>query len=737
MNKLFPLVLGLMLPVFGALAADDFTDQAVEFCKSKGGSYSMGSMVEEGDKYCRQVTCKKTTASDGRLQIPEGEKGPEANVEATKRVCVAKSVVDGNFNSSGTGNSAGANSGSNSGTNSGSNSGSGSGATASGANSGSGSGTNVSGSSDGAIYCEEVEGEGRIVPGGLCYNECKSKRTGFLGLGGRKEGFERKECVECLLKYPGVYRVKREFLPKDSNGKVIGDTSVDLGRGVTVKTGVIICKDSTGKVVSVNGSACPPGMTIQVSGGAVSGSGNGSGTVIVSGGAVGGVAGGVGGNVQLPAYCNSTSRKDIEKCQEWMQQNRRFLCSSSGNPSYCMGGADIEISSRYDTSNCVNCQAGSRGKQSTLSGIAEIVGAIAPVASVGLGAYFGYKSNQAWAGAATAGFEQCRLDHNNYYQYLSANELPGLSPAQQAAMNCNGFGLGGYAGLGAGGLGGLYGAGYTPGFVGGMMGPYGGYNPYGMGGMVGGYVGGAIGGIGITGGMGMVGGYPGGMVGGAVAGGYVAGGYPGGMVGGGYPGGMAGGLVNGISIAGGFNGGGYPGGMVGGAVAGGYIGGYNGGFNGGFQGGYPGGMAGGMVNGISVAGGFNGGFQGGFQGGMAGGYMAGGYTPGGYAGGYMAGGFNGGFQGGYVSGGYAAGGFQGGYAGGGMAGGFDMAASQQAANYDRIMQQQGTSFQMGMGGMGGYGGGFGSAGYYPSNVGVSLGGSFGIGGGFGGGYGGW
>jgi F-type H+-transporting ATPase subunit beta len=29
MNKLFPLVLGLMLPIFGALAADDFTDPAV------------------------------------------------------------------------------------------------------------------------------------------------------------------------------------------------------------------------------------------------------------------------------------------------------------------------------------------------------------------------------------------------------------------------------------------------------------------------------------------------------------------------------------------------------------------------------------------------------------------------------------------------------------------------------------------------------------------------------------
>ena len=748
MNKFIPLFLGLMFPLAGALA-DSFTDEAVEFCRSKGGSYSMGSMVEEGDKYCRQVTCRKTNSD--KYVINETDKGPEANVEAVKRVCIAKSIVDGNFDTKGAGNGTASGSGNGNGSGSGTASGSGNGndsgsGSASGSGNGNGSG---SASGSGAITCEELEGEGRIQPGGLCYEECRPKRSWYtLGLT-KKEGFERKSCVECLLRYPGVYKVKREYLPTDGNGKIVGDRSVDLGKGVTIKTGTIVCRDAKGNIVSITGTACPTGMTVYSGGGVASGVGAG-GTVVIAGGVAGGVGagGGAGGNVQLPSYCHSTKQKDIEKCQEWMQANKRFLCASSANPSLCMGGADVDIMSRYDSTNCVNCGPGSRGRQSTLSGIAEIVGAIAPPLAMFGSAYVGAKayqrSNEAWAGAAAVGFEQCQLDHNNYYQYLAANQLPGLNPAQQQAMGCNGFGLGGYAGLQNPGLGGWYGAGYTPGFMGGMMGPYGGYNPYGMGGMIGGSLGGAIGGIGMAGGYasGYAGGYPGGMVGGLAAGGYVAGGYPGGMAGGGYPGGMVGGLVNGISLAGGFNGGmagGYPGGYAGGfagGMAGGYpggmAGGYPGGYAGGMAGGYPGGMAGGLVGGISIAGGYNGGgyaggFAGGFNGGYAGGYMAGGYTPGGYAGGYMAGGFNGGYAGGYVGG--MAGGYAGGYAGG-MAGGYDFSASQQAANYDRMMQVQGTQFQAGMGGMGGYGG-FGSAGYYPANAGFTLGGSIGFGGGVG------
>lgn len=751
MNKFIPLFLGLMFPLTGAFA-DTFTDEAVEFCRSKGGSYSMGSMVEEGENYCRQVICKKTNSD--KYELKEGDKGPEANVEATKRVCVKKSVVDGNFDTAGSGNSSG--SGSTSGSAGGATSGSGStgGATSGsgstgGATSGSGSAggaTSGSGSGSGdAYYCEELEGEGRILPGSLCYNECKPKRDWKTLWTQKKSGFERASCVECLLKYPGVYRVKREFLPVGKDGRIIGDVSVDLGRGVTVKTGVIVCKDSKGNIVNVNGTSCPTGTTI-VTGGAGSGSG---GTLVIGGGAVGGAVGGsgagvggsigiggsVGGGVQLPAYCHSTKQKDIDKCSAWMQANKRFLCSSSGNPSLCMGSEYNEISARYDTQNCVNCGVGSR-QQSTLSGIAEIVGAIAPPLAQFGSAYVGAKayqrSNEAWAGAAETGFEQCRLNQANYLQYLSSNELPGLTPAQQSQMNCNGFQLGGYAGLQNPGLGGYYGAGYTPGFIGGMMGPYGGYNPYGGGGYVGGAVGGYVGGMN----GGMTGGYPGGMAGGYVNGISIAGGINGGYTGGyagGYPGGYAAGGVGGMS-------GGYPGGYA----AGGYVGGMNGGYAGGMNGGYPGGMAGGLVNGISIAGGINGGYTGGYAGGypggMAGGYgvggVAGGYAggyPGGVAGGYGVGGVAGGYPGGYMAGGQVGGGYAGGYTGGYAGGGYggDLAGSQQAANYDRMMQQQGTSYQMGMGGLGGYSGGYSQAGMYPSNLGIGLSGQIGIGGSFG------
>ena len=62
---------------------------------------------------------------------------------------------------------------------------------------------------------------------------------------------------------------------------------------------------------------------------------------------------------------------------------------------------------------------------------------------------------------------------------------------------------------------------------------------------------------------------------------------------------------------------------------------------------------------------------------------------------------------------------------GGMAGGYDYGASQQASNYDRMMQQQGIGYQMGMGGgYSGYGGAFGASGY-PSNMGGGIYATFG------------
>jgi hypothetical protein len=55
----------------------------------------------------------------------------------------------------------------------------------------------------------------------------------------------------------------------------------------------------------------------------------------------------------------------------------------------------------------------------------------------------------------------------------------------------------------------------------------------------------------------------------------------------------------------------------------------------------------------------------------------------------------------------------------------DYNSSMGASNYDRMLQQRGTAYQMGQ-----TASGYGSAGYYPSNVGASLYGSFGVGGGF-------
>ncbi len=764
MKKLVPLLMSLMLPL-GAWAQSspnmDAANQAIiSTCQTEGGTFI--SYKDDKCEYsgCAYVGKNGDVSYDGDNQRVTGgcdlksyqakaktaykadidKKIADAKAEADKKVKdleekkkqadkIGKKPGDGSLeygdlNGDGViddldraiaeerlrngGKQSGAQSGSQSGAQSGAQSGS-----------QSGSGETRIGD-DGRLYCEELEGAGVIEKGGLCYDECKPKRS-FPLFGKKKEGFERKKCVECLLKYPGVYNVKKEYLPKDKNGKIIGDKSVNLGKGVTVKTGVIICKDSKGNIVSHTGTVCPSGTvlhggstvgsgngSVTVIGGATVGSGSGNGSVTVIGGAVGGAVGGGNGGLQLPAVCSSTKNKDKKACQAWIDANARFLCSS-GSTS-CPNGYN-EIMSRYSVDGCVNCQASRSNRGSTLSGIAEIAGAVmGPLAQFGsayVGARAYQKGQEAWAGAATAGFEQCRLAQGNYLQYLQANELPGMTPDQQANMNCNGYQLSGYAGLG-GMYGNYLGAGYSNGFIGGMMGPYGMYNPYGMGGYVGGAVGGYVGGVGIAGGItsGLASGYYGGYAGGLgltngyVAGGYVAGGYAAGMAGGyvngtymgGYPysGGIAaGGLVNGISLAGGVAGGMYPG-YAGGMYTSGY----------GLASGYAGGM--GIAGGIGIAGGMNGGM---YPGGM-------------YPGGWGSG------TGNYGYGNY--------YGANSNYGYNNMYASQQASNIDAMLQQQGMSYQMGSmsGGYNGYNAGYGS--YYPSNMGMGL--NLNIGGGFYGGF---
>lgn len=292
------------------------------------------------------------------------------------------------------------------------------------------------------IICEEIMGEGKIEKGELCYDDCKPKRGGLLGwagIGEKKQGLERKSCIDCLVAHPEKYTVKAEYLPKKP------DESVRVS-GVTTRNGVV-CHDSQGRVVTGTGTSCPaPAVTT-------------SGSTRFS--------------------CSSSST--IEECRRSAGGN------GNGNGSINGGGNRRPPSSSSFSSSsqdCVECNARSRNGGSNLSGLAEIVGALAaPLAAVGT-AYFQsraqIKSQQAWANAAATGFEQCQISQNNYLNYLASNELSGLTPEQQSNMNCNGYSLNSYAGLSGVGYNSLYGAGYSTGFLGGMMGQYGSYNPYGM-----------------------------------------------------------------------------------------------------------------------------------------------------------------------------------------------------------------------------------------------------------------
>ncbi len=250
------------------------------------------------------------------------------------------------------------------------------------------------------------------------------------------------------------------------------------------------------------------------------------------------------------------------------RDGRKFRCNYTSSWKECKGDdSDIVISIHGDADGCIDCENNRRRRskrsgsgRGTLSGIAEIVGGIAgPLAYFGVGAlqanaYLG--ANKAWAGAAATGFEQCQLMQTNYvqntYSFIQSNELP---DRDVMPPGCNGYGLGGFAGgmglmgNGMGGMGNPWGsAGYSPGFMAGMYGPYGmqgsgmgmgmGMNGMGMGmgmgmngmGMNGMGMPGMGLNIGLNGGMGM--GYPG------MGGGMGMNGYPG--MGGGIGGGMYG-----------------------------------------------------------------------------------------------------------------------------------------------------------------------------------------------------
>lgn len=427
----------LLVFLFGSaevFAQQDFVNQAISFCKKHGGSYSLGAMAEKGGKYCKQVTCRKGSPSGDYTVTDEdvANGNSEGNVEATKEVCVDKSVVDGSFTD---------------------------GLDGSGSISGNGTSVVIGEGDDLNIYDENgniigTRGSGSVSvnvggsigvatmsTGDMCYDKCF--RRGFLNIFGKKKWrLDKKSCLKCL----------------ESTGR---NVSVN---GNTVNT-------RNGKVT--HSVSLPDGVTISGNG-SISGNGHGhghgnNGSVIISGG--GGVwAGGNGGS-------------------------RSGGCTYIYHPDECPGGGRIIIDGGGSISggDCVNCEGSwkkRRNDGSVWNGIANLAGAIAgPLAYYGVNAKWAnaYRSGQqAWAGAASTGFEQCQLMQTNYvqstYDYIQTNQL---QDREVMPPNCNGYQLGGfsgsmgYMGNGFGGFGNPWGsAGYSPGFVSGMYGPYG---MYGMG----------------------------------------------------------------------------------------------------------------------------------------------------------------------------------------------------------------------------------------------------------------
>lgn len=564
---------------------------------------------------------------------------------------------------------------------------------------------------------------------------------------------------------------KTHCYPAVNPDQVIIDATTGAGGSTGVTGSVVVtsgASGATGSTGTTGGVTIQGGGQIRVNGELVTvGSSRWYDLCVKKNGEIRRICGGGGADYEIRYRTNSGNGAGGDGSYRIVVSGgTRFRCAYYLTDEECIGDqANIIIAAGGDASVCVDCQSAGRrgGAYGTLSGIAEVVGALAPP----LFGYLGMRSysnamlgsNQAWAGAAAVGFEQCQLMQSNYINtmygyadpsqgagYFASNELPyqELQPP-----GCNGYNLGGFAGgmgfmgNGMGGFGNPYfAAGYSPGFLGGMAGPYGMYNPYGgigmgMGGFgMGGYpgmggginigfgLGGGMGGMGYPG-MGMGMGYPG--FGGGMYGGGMGMGYPG-MGGGMYGGGMGfpgmGGGIN-IGIGGGLGGGmGYPG--MGGGMGMGYPGFGGGMYGGGMGGGYP-----------QYGGGAGLGFgMGGFgnpYGGGAGGY---GLVPwGNGAGSYWNG--SGGWGGGYGNGGMNWGGISQAY-------GSNQQAYMQDSYYQQAALQNSymnsaqnlwsNGYAGGYGGMGmgagyggGFGGGYGYAPYSPGNLGLSISGGFGFG----------
>lgn len=390
-------------------------------------------------------------------------------------------------------------------------------------------------------------------------------------------------------------------------------------------------------------------------------------------------------------------------------RGRSYRCTYGVSAQSCLRDRYGEIVTNVgDIRNCDHC--GSRYYSSRrdgnswgsiLGGAAQLAGAVLPPVM----GYLGVKAqanamlgiNQAWAGAAATGFENCRMMQTHYvdatYGYLTQNTLPDrdVVPPQ-----CNGYNLGAFAGMngmygnGFGGFGNPWGsAGYSNQFMAGMYGPGFGFNPY----------------MNVTGGFGNpyaglgMNGFPGAGVGLNVGLGLGGAGF-----GTGWPG-----INGGVGINGGWGG---PGGWVG-----------TPGINGGAWG-QPG-----WNTGWGAPGWGNGGINAGIGWGANGGWGNGGWNGGGWNGGAWGGGHWGG----------APGNWGGGYWGNTSMNGGDFWSVQNAHQNNQMAFQAGSMYQQAAlqnqvnqagfnaagfaGGAGGWGGGWGggyNAGWSPFNVGGGI-----------------
>lgn len=80
---------------------------------------------------------------------------------------------------------------------------------------------------DGSALLEK----GRLIKDRVCYNECKPKKK-ILGLfGDKKEGDDRKNCIPCLQKYPELYTVKADLVPKEEAIPIPATNKKEIGKG--------------------------------------------------------------------------------------------------------------------------------------------------------------------------------------------------------------------------------------------------------------------------------------------------------------------------------------------------------------------------------------------------------------------------------------------------------------------------------------------------------------------------